>query len=210
MSTLITVSYCADHTKGPQYHGYKLPAAEHAEMLLDTVRYLKSEVPGAKVCVCSSGGHPVLSNQGSIMDDVASNAEIIWESHNRGYSEGATMAIHQAIGMAKKFDCDTILHTCEDVVPHRGECRNVLSMLANIPAIGYVGERWRPNTEPLELSTQFFAAKVDSLKEWQYPSDMPPERQMGSIIRSWHQIGRVYEHTHSFSDFKSFMAEVRG
>ncbi len=216
MTVAITISYCADHSKGPPQWNHRLPAHEHASMLLDTVRYIKSEVPGAKVVLCVCGGfarHP----DGRVLDTMDKSEHgidfILTESTNPGYSEGATLAIFQAYAAAsrvKAINADTILHTCEDVVPHPGECRRVLGLLATA---NYVGERWRPETTPLELSTQFFAARTKFLESWKYPSDMPPERQMGSVFEfegRYQLIERRYEHTHDYAAFKGFMEKARG
>ncbi len=220
MRLLINISYCGHHYKGggPNDAAYdRIHGQAHAEWLEEAVTLWKNSIDDPIIChyfpkvIVSATGFPgichVEVSPGNLERDVMwrifGRVPIVGMPQNPSHQEGAAWCIRQGLEYAGKLGYDYMIHTAEDIMPHRGTLTKLAGMLDE--GYEYVGERWGTS----DLNTQFFACRVQSLVGIWDPGQVMPsagyvERYMAHccVGKSLGLIGRIYDHTHDFSEWK--------
>ncbi len=211
MNPMISISYCGDHRKADSQ---VLSGVDHARMLADAVDYLHHET-GWPIVVVADGfrGHcPWEANydvgEVSLLWDLWRKARWVTIPENPGHLGGANWIIRAAVEAAHCLGHDVILHTCEDVIPYRGVCRQIVDRLVTEKSV-YVGEPWKDGA----VSTQFFAADVAFLYEnfeARPASGILVEPYLLSILagKMTGTVGRGYHHTHTPAEHRRLIEEV--
>jgi hypothetical protein len=216
----ISVSYYGHHRKGD---GQVMDAWEHEDMLRRTVDYLRQEMRAHApfIIVCGSG----MNRNDRILDLGAGSlsTRVLASYEETGNPDGSWWAICQGAKAAISFGCEFLIHTAEDVLPHRGVMADMVWRMHN-ERLDYLGHLWRPQGE---LATQFFGCRAKAMSDLIMKADtwkpnMGPEVILGVLFGTYgvndYQPGtranvgiqeQLYFHSHTYADFLAELERLR-
>ena len=213
MNAIINVSYCNHHYKGGDFLAWG-DGAEHAEWLEQCVRHLALSSP-LPVMVSMTGflGWPEVpaGRERDALWRANKMARFVTMAANPGHQVGASWCIRLGLEAAGKLGYDCLVHTAEDVVPHKGVIEQMLHDLEE--GAEYAGARWGIHQD--EANAQFFACRVPYLAGIWDPTAIPRhdhiERYLMDLLEGkkicW--TGTWYRHTHDFSQWRQWAEEVK-
>jgi hypothetical protein len=217
MRFLTNISWCAQHGKG---FGNPINEELHAKWLWECVEHLDSlayQYSQQQLVVSITGFRGILHHWAGPERDylwkVWDKAKIISVDHNPGHHQGCCWAIRMGLEACSKTGIDYMVHTAEDVVPHKGAIAKLLGKLEE--GYDYAGMPWGHHNE--YLNAQFFACRVESIvadfDQCKVDGDMHSERYLKSLFegkRVWMEPSHYcYWHTHDYSEWKGFLEKVK-